>query len=453
MRQLRLCRIRKSLDWSTACPAASEQIKTIATKRHERHKTENAEPTTQKLLCFKFFFCAFCAFLWLTLRFMAEQSKRLISLDVFRGLTIAGMVLVNNPGTWSHIYWPLEHAEWNGWTPTDLIFPFFLFIVGVAIPLAFGKRIERGDPRKSLFIKVAIRSAIIFLLGEFLAGFPYFHLSTIRIPGVLQRIAVCYFFSGLIYLLTRTRTQAIIAVALLIIYHFLMTRGHAPGHYVGDLSKEGSLASYIDRTVFGPHVWRQAVVYDPEGILSTMGALATTLFGMLTGYLIRDKNKTPIEKVTLMFVAGIACMIVGWCWNPWFPINKSLWTSSYVFFTGGLALQFLALCYWLIDMKGYKWWTKPFVIFGVNAIVLFVGTGVMARLMGMTSGFMGKFETLLHVTKPDGSPQALQPFIYNHLFASWLSPNNASLAFAIAFILLWLFLLWLLYRKNIIIKI
>jgi len=317
---------------------------------------------------------------------MSDKSERLISLDVFRGITIAGMVLVNNPGTWSHIYWPLEHAEWNGWTPTDLIFPFFLFIVGVAIPLAFGKRIERGDARRALFLKVVYRSVIIFLLGEFLAGFPYFNLSTIRIPGVLQRIAVCYLFAGLIYLATRPRTTAIIAVALLIVYHILMTRGSAPGHYTGDLSKEGSLASYIDRTVFGPHVWRQAVVYDPEGILSTIGAFATTLFGVLTGYLIRDKHRTPIEKVTVMFVAGFACIIVGWCWNPWFPINKSLWTSSYVFFTAGLALEFLALCYWLIDIKGYKAWTKPFVIFGVNAIILFVGTGVMARLAGITSG-------------------------------------------------------------------
>jgi predicted acyltransferase len=384
---------------------------------------------------------------------MSNENQRLVSLDVFRGITIAGMVLVNNPGTWSHIYWPLEHAEWNGWTPTDLIFPFFLFIVGVAIPLAFGKRIERGDARRALFLKVLYRSVIIFLLGQFLAGFPYFNLSTIRIPGVLQRIAVCYLFAGLIYLTTRPRTTAIIAVGLLIIYHFLMTRGAAPGHYTGDLSKEGSLASYIDRTVFGPHVWKQGVVYDPEGLLSTMGALATTLFGVLTGYLIRAKEKTPIEKVALMFVTGFACIIVGWSWNPWFPINKSLWTSSYVFFTAGLALEFLALCYWLIDIKGYKAWTKPFVIFGVNAIVLFVGTGVMARLAGMSSGFMGKFTSLLHITKPDGSPQAIQPFIYNHLCASWLAPNNASLAFAISFILLWLFLMWLLYRKNIIIKI
>jgi predicted acyltransferase len=373
---------------------------------------------------------------------MPNESNRLLFLDVFRGLTVAGMVLVNNPGSWAHIYWPLEHAEWNGWTPTDLIFPFFLFIVGVAIPLALGKRIERGDSRRALFLKVLYRSAIIFLLGEFLAGFPYFHLATIRIPGVLQRIAVCYFFAGIIYLTTRPRTTAIIAVALLILYFILMKHVHWNGYYVGDLSKEGSLASIIDRKVFGPHIWKQGIVYDPEGLLSTMGALATTLFGVLTGNYLRDKNRQPIERVAHMFIAGVCCVIVGWAWNAWFPINKSLWTSSYVFFTAGLALQFLALCYWLIDIKGYKLWTKPFVIFGVNAIVLFVGTGVMARLMG-----------LIKFSRADGTRQSMQALVYNNAFASWLPPNQASLAFAISFILLWLFFMWLLYRKNIIIKI
>jgi len=373
---------------------------------------------------------------------LTKPSNRLISLDVFRGITIAGMVMVNNPGSWAHIYWPLDHAEWNGWTPTDLIFPFFLFIVGVAIPLAFGKRIERGDSHRSLFIKIAYRSAIIFLLGEFLAGFPYFQLSTIRIPGVLQRIAVCYFFASIIYLTTRPRTLVIIAVALLVVYWLLMTHVAAPGYYAGDLSKEGSLASYIDRSIFGPHIWKAGKVYDPEGLLSTMGALATTLFGVLTGNLMRSKDRTPIEKVAHMFIAGVCCVIVGWIWNAWFPINKSLWTSSYVFFTGGLALQFLALCYWLIDIKGYRAPAKPFVIFGVNAIVLFVGTGVMARLMG-----------LIKVPRPDGSRPSLQGYIYNNAYASWLSPNKASLAFAISFILLWLFLMWLLYRKRIFLKI
>jgi len=374
---------------------------------------------------------------------MPNETNRLLFLDVFRGMTVAGMVLVNNPGSWAHIYWPLDHAEWSGWTPTDLIFPFFLFIVGVAIPLALGKRIERGDPRRSLFLKVLYRSAIIFLLGEFLAGFPYFNFSTMRIPGVLQRIAVCYLIASIIFLKTRPRTQALIAVVLLIVYWWLMTHVTAPGYYAGDLSKEGSLASWIDRTVFGPHIWKQGKVYDPEGLLSTMGALATTLFGVLTGQYLRDKNRTPIERVAHMFIAGVCCVnIIGWAWNAWFPINKALWTSSYVFFTAGLALQFLALCYWLIDIKGYKLWTKPFVIFGVNAIVLFVGTGVMARLMG-----------LIKIPRADGTRPSLQGFIYNGAYASWLPPNKASLAYAISFILLWLFFLWLLYRKNIIIKI
>jgi predicted acyltransferase len=369
-------------------------------------------------------------------------TMRLVSLDVFRGLTIAGMVLVNNPGSWAHIYWPLDHAEWNGWTPTDLVFPFFLFVVGVAIPLALGRRVERGDKRRDLILKIVYRTLIIFALGEFLAGFPFFHLATIRIPGVLQRIAVCYFFAAIIFLTTRPRTQVIIAVALLVLYWLLMTHVPAPGFGVGDLSEEGSLASYVDRRVFGPHIWKQGIVYDPEGILSTMGALATTLLGVLTGNRLRCETRTPIEKAAHMFIAGVCCVIVGWIWNVWFPINKSLWTSSYVFFTAGLALQFLALCYWLIDIKGYKTWAKPFEIFGVNALVLFVGSGVMARML-----------TLIKVPRADGSPQALQSYIYNHAFASWLSPNNASLAFAISFILLWLFLMWLLYRKRIYIKV
>src|SRR5882724_9042760 len=233
------------------------------------------------------------------------SSNRLISLDVFRGLTVVGMVLVNNPGSWAHIHWPLEHAEWNGWTPTDLIFPFFLLIVGVAIPLGLGKRVERGDKFKALFLKILYRSVVIFLLGEFLAGFPYFHFSTIRIPGVLQRIAVCYFFAALIFIRTRPRTQAIIALALLIVYFIVMKHVHWNGYYVGDLSKEGSLASIIDRKVLGPHIWKQGIVYDPEGLLSTMGALATTLFGVLTGNYLRDKTKTPIEKVAHMFIAGV----------------------------------------------------------------------------------------------------------------------------------------------------
>jgi len=369
------------------------------------------------------------------------SPNRLISLDVFRGLTIATMVMVNNPGSWNSIYWPLEHAEWNGWTPTDLVFPFFLFIVGVSIPLAFGQRVEVGGTKRDLYLKVVRRTLVIFGLGLFLNGFPYYHLSEIRIPGVLQRIAVCYFFASIIFLTTKIRTQVIIALALLIVYWLLMTHLAAPGFVAGDLSKEGSLASFIDRLVFGPHIWKQGKVYDPEGILSTIPAIATALFGVLTGHWLRS-NRSPYEKVAGMFVLGAACVMIGWSWNPFFPINKALWTSSYVFFTGGLALQLLALCYWLIDIKNYRAWTRPFVVFGVNAIALYVGVGLMARLIG-----------LIKVPDVDGTKISLQEWIYQHLFLSWSSPVNASLAFAICFILVWLGLMWLLYQRKVFIKV
>ncbi|HKO98055.1 MAG TPA: DUF5009 domain-containing protein [Pyrinomonadaceae bacterium] len=370
-----------------------------------------------------------------------NPNERLISLDVFRGITIAGMVLVNNPGSWASIYWPLGHAEWHGWTPTDLIFPFFLFIVGVAIPLAFGRRMEVGGSKRDLYLKIVRRTLIIFALGIFLAGFPYFNFSTIRIPGVLQRIAVCYLFASLIFLNTKVRTQIIITLALLLLYWLLMTRLHAPGFPVGDLSKEGSLASYIDRVMLGPHIWKQGKVFDPEGLLSTIPAIATTLFGVLTGQWLRTE-KSAYEKVAGLFVAGAVCIVIGWTWNPFFPINKSLWTSSYVFFTGGMALEFLALCYWLIDIKKYQWWTKPFVVFGVNAIVLFVGSGVMARSLG-----------LIKVNGADGNKISLHSWIFRNGFSSWLPPHRASLAFAICFILVWLGLMWILYRRKIFIKV
>ncbi|MGH9906684.1 MAG: acyltransferase family protein, partial [Pyrinomonadaceae bacterium] len=230
-------------------------------------------------------------------------TERLVSLDVFRGITIAGMILVNNPGTWSSIYWPLQHAPWHGWTPTDLVFPFFLFIVGVAITLALAPRLEDAGGKRSLYLKIIKRALIIFFVGLFLNAFPYFGLSELRIPGVLQRIAVCYFFAAIIFLNTKVRTQIIITVALLVVYWLLMTLVPAPGFAAGDLSKEGSLASFIDRMVFGKHVWAQAKVYDPEGLLSTIPALATALTGVLTGHWLRSK-KSAYEKVAGVFVAG-----------------------------------------------------------------------------------------------------------------------------------------------------
>ncbi|MGH9972032.1 MAG: acyltransferase family protein [Pyrinomonadaceae bacterium] len=370
-----------------------------------------------------------------------SATERLVSLDVFRGITIAGMVLVNDPGSWENIYWPLEHAQWHGWTPTDLVFPFFLFIVGVAITLAFGSRVESGRSTRDLYLKVIKRTLIIFAIGLFLNGFPHFDLSVLRIPGVLQRIAVCYFFASIIFLNTRIRTQVAITIALLLIYWFLVKLIPAPGFAAGDLTKEGSLPSFIDRVVFGKHVWAQAKVYDPEGLLSTIPALATTLIGVLAGHSLRTK-KSPYEKVAGLFVGGAICVAIGWAWNSFFPINKALWTSSYVLFTGGLAMQFLALCYWVIDIKGYRKWAKPFEIFGVNAIALYVGAGIMADLLGV-----------IKVTGPDGTKIPLGSWIYGNLFASWASPVNASLAFAISFVLVWLGLMWILYKRKIFIKI
>lgn len=364
------------------------------------------------------------------------DTNRLVSLDVFRGITIAGMVLVNNPGTWEHIYWPLEHASWHGWTPTDLVFPFFLFIVGVAITLAFGRRVESGGTTRDLYLKVIKRALIIFAIGLFLNAFPYFGLSELRIPGVLQRIAVCYFFASIIFLNTKVRTQVAITIGLLLFYWLLVKFVPAPGFAAGDLTKEGSLPSYVDRVVFGKHVWAQAKVYDPEGLLSTIPALATTLIGVLTGHWFRTE-KSRMEKAPGMFVVGAVCIALGWAWNSFFPINKALWTSSYVLFTGGLALQFLALCYWLIDIKGYRRWAKPFEVFGLNAIALYVGAGLMADLLG--------------VIKVGGS--SLGSWIYRNVFASWAAPVNASLAFAICFVLVWLALMWILYRRKIFLRI
>jgi predicted acyltransferase len=365
-----------------------------------------------------------------------SEAQRLVSLDVFRGVTIAGMVLVNNPGTWAHIYWPLEHAQWHGWTPTDLVFPFFLFIVGVAITLAFGARVEMGGNKRELYLKVIKRSLIIFAIGLFLNAFPRFDFSALRIPGVLQRIAVCYLIASLIFLNTRIAMQIAITIGLLILYCVLVNYIPAPGYAAGDLTKEGSLPSFVDRVVFGKHVWSQAKVYDPEGLLSTIPALATTLMGVLTGHWLRTE-KTRYEKVAGMFVVGAICIALGWAWNAFFPINKALWTSSYVLFTGGLALQFLGLCYWLIDIKGYRKWARPFEIFGVNAIALYVGAGLMADLFGLI--------------RVQGRP--LGAWIYNNAFASWLSQINASLAFAISFVLVWLGLMWILWRRRIFIKV
>src|SRR5256714_11306393 len=366
-------------------------------------------------------------------------TGRMTSLDVFRGITIAGMILVNNPGTWDAIYSPLEHSKWDGWTPTDLVFPFFLFIVGVSITLALARRAESGGSKRDLYVKIVRRSLIIFAIGLLLSDFPYTDPATFRIPGVLQRIAVCYLFASVIFLNTSWRTQILIVAALLLAYWAILMLVPAPGFAAGDLSMAGSIASYVDRSVFGRHTWKP--LYDPAGIVSTTGALATTLIGVLTGHFLRSRRE-PLEKVAAMFAVGAGCVVVGWAWNYSFPSNKALSTSSHVVFTAGMALELLALCYWIIDIKGYRSWSVPFIVFGQNALAVY-----------FLSEYFVLLTSLIRFTRADGSQTHLLGLVYEKVFASWAAPINASLMYAVCFVLVWLAAMSLLYRKRIFIRV
>jgi len=364
--------------------------------------------------------------------------NRLVSLDVFRGVTIAAMLLVNNPGSWSHIYPPLEHAAWNGWTPTDLIFPFFLFIVGVAIVFAFAGRRAAGASRQALLRKSLWRGVKLVALGLILQGFPLYHLPTLRIPGVLQRIALAFTITAIIFLFTRVRTQVIIFAALLLGYWALQTLVAAPGVDPGAFERGTDLGAYIDRAVFGTaHLWSEARTWDPEGLLSTLPAIGTCLSGVFAGLWLRSE-RPPLERTNGLFVAGCAGVVLGVMWNPVFPINKSLWTSSYVLFTSGLACIFLALCYWLADIKDWRAWGRPFQVFGVNAIAAFFLSSLGARVLN-----------LIQV----GEGVALKTWLYQNAFLPWASPVSASLAFALSYVLFWLAVMWPLYRRRIFFKV
>ena len=367
----------------------------------------------------------------------ALPGGRLTSLDAFRGLTIAGMILVNNPGSWRHVYWPLGHAEWHGWTPTDLIFPFFLFIVGVALPFSFGKRLARGDSRRDLLLHVVRRSAILVAVGFLLGGFPRFDLSSIRILGVLQRIGIVYLFAAPAYLFLRPRGRWILTAALLLGYWALMTLVPVPGYGAGVLTQEGNLAAYVDRLFMDGHMWNEG--WDPEGLLSTLPAIGTTLLGIFAGEWLRSERAGG-PKTWGLLTAGVIGVATGLAWGLFFPINKGIWTSSYVVFTAGAALLLLGLFYWTIDVRMWRSWSKPMVVYGMNAIAVYVASGLVAKIMGMWM-----------VGGGEGVP--LKAWIYQHLFASWSGPLNGSLAFAVSYVLLWLGLIWILYLRRIFIKI
>ena len=372
---------------------------------------------------------------------MSQSESRLLSLDAFRGLTIAGMILVNNPGSWSDVYAPLRHAEWHGWTPTDLVFPSFLLIVGVAIPLSFRNRLERGDAPSSLFAKVVRRSALIFLLGLFLNAFPFTSenlFSTGRIPGVLQRIALCYLASALLYLNMRPHRLVQTTLILLVGYWALMTLVPVPGFGTASLDRTGNLAAWVDRGLLRGHTYKPD--YDPEGLLSTIPSIATTLIGVLAGTWFLGARPTA-EKVAGILAWGTILLAIGAAWGMVFPLNKALWTSSFVLYSAGMSLLILGVLAWLIEVEGKRKWAMPFLVFGANPIAAYVLSGLLARVLSMVK-----------VVGPTGESTPLKTLIYEQGFARWADAPTASLMYALAYVIFWLAVMSVFYRLKIFIR-
>jgi len=389
------------------------------------------------------------------------KPGRLLSLDVFRGATIAAMFLVNNAGDWEHVFYPLDHAEWFGCTATDLIFPFFLFIMGVAMTFSFARRLEEPGGKAHLLPKIVKRAVILFALGLLLnlesgASLGREHL---RWLGVLQRIGICYLAVSFLALWFGIRGQVAWTIGILVGYYTLMKYVPVPGFGAGDLSPAGNPSTWVDTQVLGVH----AVNYledvnrhlDPEGVLTTLPAIATTLTGLLTGHWLRDKSRDGNEKVAGMATAGLTLFVVAALWKYDFPFSKKLWTSTYVLHTSALALWTLAACYWIIDIKKVTWWTPPFVVYGVNAITAYVGVGLMS------------YATIwVQWTGTDGKTVYLKYWFYDRTFGYWIpritdlilpeswGPYVASAAYPmVVYVGLWCGLMWILYRKRIFLKV
>ncbi len=375
----------------------------------------------------------------------ASKPQRWLSLDVFRGLTLASMLIVNNG--WKAKYPMLEHAEWNGWTFTDLVFPFFVFILGVSIPFSFSNRIIQGADRHKLLLRV-VRRFLLLLLCAFLGaydptkgfGYGFVHL---RIMGVLTRLALVYFFVALITYYTPEENRRNVYLGFIVFlvgtYWALMKLVPVPGYGAGDLSLEGNLATYIDLHVLGNnHLYRPG--WDPEGILHTMPAIATGLLGALTGLWVKSDKKI-FEKIATLFMYGFICVILGKIFNVWFPINKKLWSPSYVFFTGGLAMCTLAFCVWLIDLKNVRFWTHPFTWLGSNVILTY-----------MLSGFFINMMTWFSISDGAGGKVEFRDWYAQHLFVSWAGPLNGSFLYGLSIVVTWAIITGLLYRKKIFVK-
>jgi predicted acyltransferase len=382
---------------------------------------------------------------------------RITSIDALRGLTVAFMILVNDPGDWGHVYAPLDHAPWNGFTPTDLVFPTFLFLVGCAIVFSIESRLAKGVPRRTIALQIIRRAAIIFAIKMALSAYPHFHLTRLRIYGVLTRIALCYLAAGLIFLYVRSvKALAALAIALLICYWILMRFVPIPGlgHPVRDfpiLDHDNNLAAYIDR---GVSAWTERWLHtgrlyehtrDPEGLLSTLPAIATTLFGILTALWLR-----ATRRAIPLVVAGIISLALGLLWNPWFPINKNLWTSSYVLFAGGWSLLLLALMFWLFDDRQLQERSRftrailwPMQVFGANALTAFIFSEFLV-------------ETLIWIKLPPdpaGHARTAWAWLYFTLFARHGSTENTSLAFAAAYVVVCFLPNWMLWRRKIFVRV
>ncbi|WP_179638763.1 acyltransferase family protein [Tunturibacter empetritectus] len=381
------------------------------------------------------------------------RPARLLSVDFLRGLTIAFMILVNNNGDELRAYWPLKHAAWNGFTPTDLVFPTFLFLVGISTVFSTASRLAQGATRQSLFLHVLRRSVILFLLGLLVNSFPFFNLHTMRFYGVLPRIAICYFLIASLYLLSPGwRSKAVLAVSALAIYWALMRFVAVPGygvptHDIPLLDRDANLTAWLDRQIFSAsHLYEHT--RDPEGLLSTIPALATALLGVLAGIWLRTQRSLN-QKIIGIATAGLTCILLGGLWNLSFPINKKLWTSSYVLFAGGLSLSLLALSLFLVDLRKSKSTAqnatqnhdgllKPFFIFGTNAIVAYVFSELLAAALSSIPMHPGV---------------NLAQSIFRTILQAVPNVPFASLLYALAFVAVcWLFVA-VLYRRKIFIKI
>ena len=395
------------------------------------------------------------------------RRERLISLDVFRGLTVASMLLVNDPGSWDAIYPPLEHSPWHGWTPTDLVFPFFLFITGITCHMSLAARQAAGADGAALLRQVMRRAAIIFLLGLFLNWFPFYttdpdtagtgvlalvadKLLHLRLPGVLQRIALCYLIGGILTLRGSVRSQAALLVVLLLGYWGLSVLVPVPGSGLTGLAAiatpPDTLAAWVDRGLldwgsWGSHLWGQSKVWDPEGPLSTLPAIGTLILGLFAGRWI-GREQPLARRIAGLAGAGAVILAAGLLWSLWFPINKNLWTSSYVLFTGGMAALFLAGFMWLVDLRRSIWWISPFLAFGINPILAYFGSE-------MSEIILYEMITVTH----DGKVIAIQEWFYDVALASWLPDRLASLAFAVLFVAGWYAILRVFQKRGIILKV